>query len=40
VTQVTKIGSQVKSRRWSQVTFKSCSSPSQVTIQEWSDCQV
>ena len=28
-----------KSQRWSQVTFKSCSSPSQIIIPEWSDSQ-
>jgi len=38
--QVTKVGSQVKSRRGSQVSFKSCNSPSQVIIPEWSDSQV
>jgi len=34
VIQVTEVVRQVKSRRWSQVTFKSCSSPSQVIIPE------
>src|SRR6218665_1419456 len=32
LAQVTKVGSQVKSRRWGEVTFKSCSSPSQVIL--------
>ena len=39
-TQSTKIGSPDKSRRWSQVTFKSCSFLSKVIIPKSSDSQV
>jgi len=34
MTEVMKVESQVKSPKWSEVTFKSCSFPSQVIIPE------